>query len=141
MQSRGFPYGRSCSSDPGSYRAAAAHATIARVNSKPAIIVRARIDPNVMERFLRWHAETHMPHVLAIPGIAKARRVRHSRELPGQHQMEFELEDEQSIQKVMGSPEAQLAQQDWADWASSVHELSVEIYAPLGPLPQYHSTN
>jgi hypothetical protein len=95
------------------------------VNSKPAIIVRARIDPNVMERFLRWHVETHMPHVLAIPGVAKARRVRHSRELPGQHQMEFELEDEQSIQKVMGSPEAQLAQQDWADWASSVHELSV----------------
>jgi hypothetical protein len=111
------------------------------VNSKPAIYVRARIDPNVMERFLRWHAETHLPHVLAIPGITKARRVRHSRELPGQHQMEFELEDEQSIQKVMGSPEAQLAQQDWTEWAASVHELSVEIYAPLGPLPQYHSAN
>ena len=111
------------------------------MNNKPAIVVRARLNPEVMEKFEIWHSETHMPHIMAIPGIVAARRVRHAREIPGTHQMEFELEDEQAIQRVMGSAEAQIAQQDWTAWATDMQELSVEIYAALGPLPQYHLDN
>ncbi|MCZ6545233.1 MAG: hypothetical protein O6913_05975 [Chloroflexi bacterium] len=111
------------------------------MNRKPAIIVSARLDPEVMEKFGAWHRDTHMPHIFAIPGISGARRVRHPNELPGTFQMEFELEDEQAIRRVMGSAEAQIAQRDWNDWAAHMHELRVEIQAPLGPLAQYHHKN
>ena len=109
--------------------------------TKPAIVVTARLNPDVMEKFEIWHRQTHLPHILAIPGIVAARRIRHPREIPGTHQMRFELEDEQAIQRVMGSAEAQIAQRDWTEWASDMQELSVQIYTTLGPLAQYHLAN
>lgn len=108
------------------------------MNTHPTIMVYARLDPAVMDRFETWHAETHLPHVLAIPGVVRARRVRSRDEVPGSHQLEIELEDEGSIQRVMGSPQAQAARQDWNTWAGHVHELRVEVLAPLQPsLPVY----
>lgn len=108
------------------------------MNTHPTIVVHARLDPRVMDRFESWHAETHVPHVLAIPGVRRARRVRSRDEVPGTLQLEIELEDESAIQRVMGSPEAQAARQDWNDWAGHVHELRVEVFAPLRPsLPVY----
>jgi hypothetical protein len=39
------------------------------------------------------------------------------------------------------SDAATRARQDWERWMPHVSELSVEVYASLGPLPGYHHWN
>ena len=79
------------------------------MNRKPAIVVTARLHPDAMADFESWHAQTHLPHILAIPGIERARRVRRRPEAPGVYEMELELADESALQKALNSAEAEIA--------------------------------
>src|SRR5712692_2461301 len=42
--------------------------------AKPYLVVRASIEPSVMEEFVRWYEKEHLPHVMEIPGIVRAYR-------------------------------------------------------------------
>ncbi|MDE2746575.1 MAG: hypothetical protein OXI41_11420 [Chloroflexota bacterium] len=107
----------------------------------PIMIVRARLDPTVLQEFEDWHRQTHLPHVLEIPGIVSAFRVRGSDPIAGAHLMGYTFEDESVVQAALSSEEAQVARRDWDHWADQVYELSVEIYAPLAPLPIFQHHN
>ncbi len=105
------------------------------------MIVRARLDPSVLEAFEVWHRQTHLPHVLEIPGIVSAFRVRAAEPIAGAHLMGYTFEDETVVQSALSSEEAQQARRDWDDWVDQAYELSVEIYAPLAPLPIFQHHN
>jgi hypothetical protein len=107
----------------------------------PIMIVRARLDPTALEEFEDWHRRTHLPHVLEIPGITSAFRVRGSDPIAGAHLMGYTFEDETVVQAALSSEQAQVARRDWDSWADQVYELSVEIYAPLAPLPIFQHHN
>lgn len=107
----------------------------------PIMIVRARLDPTALDAFESWHRQTHLPHVLAIPGVTSAFRVRASDPIAGAHLMGYTFEDESVVQGALSSEEAQVARRDWDEWADQVYELSVEIYAPLAPLPIFQHHN
>lgn len=111
------------------------------MNQRPTLWVRARISPALMDEFEAWHAQTHLPHVLDIPGIVRARRVRGAHDLAGTHLMMFEFVDDSAVQPALASQEAQRARQDWDRWRADLQELSIEIYAPLGPIDTYHHRN
>lgn len=111
------------------------------MNRHPTLIVRARLPPELMGEFEKWHDATHLPNVLAIPGVVGARRVRGASQIPGTHQMAFEFEDGASVQSALASQEARRARQDWTHWMAHLQELSIEIYAPLNPMPSYHHWN
>ena len=110
----------------------------ARVNHRPALLVRARLAPDTMEEFSAWHTATHLPHVLAIPGIARARQLKGTQDLAGTHTMLFEIADDASVESVLASTEAREARQDWERWATQVRELTLEVFASLGPIIGYH---
>ena len=107
----------------------------------PIMIVRARLDPAVLAQFETWHRRTHLPHVLEIPGIVSAFRVRAADPIAGAHLMGYTFEDESVVQNALQSDQAQQARRDWEEWADQVYELSVEIYAPLAPLPIFQLPN
>ncbi|MCH7809713.1 MAG: hypothetical protein IH863_03950, partial [Chloroflexi bacterium] len=44
--------------------------------ARPYLVVRASVEPSVMEEFERWYCREHLPHVMAIPGVIKAYRAR-----------------------------------------------------------------
>ena len=52
-----------------------------------------------------------------------------------------QLKDDAAVPGAISSGEAERARQDWERWMPHVSELSVEIYAGLGPLPPYHHWN
>lgn len=116
-----------------------AHMTV--LMRHPIMIVRARLDPTVLAQFESWHQQTHLPHVLEIPGIVSAFRVRAADPIAGAHLMGYTFEDEEVVQPALSSEEAQIARRDWDRWAEQVYELSVEIYAPLQPLPIFQHHN
>ncbi len=107
----------------------------------PIMIVRARIDPSALDRFEDWHRQIHLPHVLEIPGIISAFRVRAADPIAGAHLMGYTFEDESVVQPALSSEAAQVARRDWEAWADQVYELSVEIYAPLAALPIFQHHN
>ena len=107
----------------------------------PIMIVRARLDPSVLGEFEQWYMETQLPHVLELPGITGAFRVRSGERIPGAHLMGYRFEDETVVQPALQSEQAQRARRDWEQWAEQVYELSVEIYAPLSPLPIFQNPN
>ena len=108
--------------------------------AKPYLVVRASIEPAVMEEFLRWYEAEHLPHVMEIPGIVRAFRSSCGRRGVNWTAL-YELADDASVQMAFASSEANRARQDWERWLPHVSELSVEVYAPLGPLPSYHHWN
>ncbi len=108
--------------------------------AKPYLVVRASIDPTVMGDFLHWYQEVHLPHVMQIPGIVKAYRSNCFRKGVNWTAL-YELESEASVQPAFTSAEANQARQDWERWLPHVSELTVEVYAVLGPLPTYHHWN
>ena len=55
--------------------------------------------------------------------------------------MGYTFEDESAVQPALQSQQAQQARRDWERWADQVYELSVEIYAPLAPLPIFQHRN
>lgn len=108
--------------------------------AKPYLVVRANIEPSVMDEFLDWYRKVHLPHVMEIPGVVKAYRSDCSRRGVNWTAL-YELKDDASVQVAISSSEAERARQDWERWMPHVSELSVEIYAGLGPLPPYHHWN
>ena len=107
---------------------------------KPYLIVRANLDPSIMDEFYQWYAETHLPHVMDIPGIVKAFRTDWTRG-PANWTALYEFANDESVQEALTSPQAALARQDWERWMPHVSELTVEVYACLSPLPTYHHWN
>ena len=108
--------------------------------AKPYLVVRANIDPVVLEEFYRWYQEVHLPHVMQIPGIVQAYRSNCHRTGINWTTL-YELENNASIQAAFASAEANQARQDWERWLPHVSELTVEVYAVLGPLTTYHHWN
>ena len=108
--------------------------------AKPYLVVRASIEPSMMDDFVKWYAEVHLPHVMEIPGIVKAFRSECNRRGINWAAL-YELKDDESVQVAISSSEAERARQDWERWMPHVSELSVEIYAGLGPLQPYHHWN
>jgi hypothetical protein len=108
--------------------------------ARPFLVVRASIEPAVMGEFVAWYRREHLPHVMQIPGVIKAYRSTCTRRGINWTTL-YELADEASVQKAMGSEEANRARQDWARWMEHVSELSVEVYTPLGALAAFHHWN
>ncbi len=110
------------------------------IGTKPYLVVRASLDPAVMDEFDRWYIDTHLPHVLDIPGIVRAYRTDWSRGKANWTAL-YEFASEESVQEAVASPQARVARLDWQRWMSHVSELTVEVYASLTPLPTYHHWN
>lgn len=108
--------------------------------ARPYLVVRANIEPGVMDDFHRWYEEVHLPHVMAIPGIVRAYRSNCHRSGINWTAV-YELTNNASIQPAFASAEASQARQDWERWLSHVSDLTVELYAVLGPLPTYQHGN
>ena len=89
----------------------------------------------VQEFYISYQVQNHLPHVLAIPGITGARQLHHTQDPPGTHTMVFEIADGAAVETVLASSEAQAARQDWDRWAAQIRELTIEVFAPLDPVP------
>jgi uncharacterized protein (TIGR02118 family) len=101
---------------------------------EPFLLVRARIAPERLDEFRRWHASVHVPHVLRIPGITRAYRLDPgpgTAEQGPNHLALFTFADEQAVQRALNSPEAERARRDWEAWAADVRDLAIQIYATL----------
>jgi len=109
--------------------------------AKPYLVVRASIEPSVMDEFVQWYESEHLPRVMEIPGIVRAFRSNCGRRAVVNWTALYELADDASVQTAFTSSEANRARQDWERWLPHVSELSVEVYASLGPLPSYHHWN
>ncbi len=110
------------------------------LGTKPYLVVRANLDPAVMDEFQRWYEETHLPHVMEIPGIVRAYRSDWSRGGANWTAL-YEFDDDNSVQDAIASPQARVARLDWERWLPHVSELTVEVYANLTPVPTYHHQN
>src|SRR3989304_2811837 len=69
-----------------------------------------------MEEFERWYRETHLPHVMEIPGIVRAYRSDWTRGSANWTAL-YEFADDDSVPEAVASPQAQVARQDWEGWA------------------------
>jgi hypothetical protein len=107
---------------------------------RPYLVVRASVEPEVMTEFESWYRKEHLPHVMDIPGVIKAYRSNCTRRGVNWTTL-YELADDASVQKAIGSPQADKARQDWQVWADHVSDVTVEIYAALGPLAVFHHWN
>ncbi len=94
----------------------------------------------MMEEFERWYCREHLPHVMAIPGVVKAFRAQCHRRGVNWTAL-YEISDDASVQKAITSPQADTARRDWEKWAEHVGDVTVEIYAALGPLSVFHHWN
>lgn len=110
------------------------------LGTKPYLVVRANLDTSVAEEFERWYRETHLPHVLDIPGIVRAYRSDWSRGSANWTAL-YEFDNDESVEDAIASPQARVARQDWERWLPHVSELTVEVYASLAPLPTYEHRN
>jgi hypothetical protein len=110
------------------------------LGAKPYLLVRASLDPTVMDEFHRWYQEIHLPHVLDIPGIVRAYRTNWARGFTNWAAF-YEFDNDESVQEALSSPQARVARLDWERWLPHVSELTVEVYASLSPLPTYHHWN
>ncbi len=110
------------------------------LGSKPYLVVRAALDPAVMDEFQRWYSETHLPHVLQIPGIVRAYSSTWNRGNANWTAL-YEFTGDDAVEEAVASPQARVARLDWERWLPHVSELTVEVYASLAPLPTYHHQN
>ncbi len=108
--------------------------------SQAYLVVRACIDPSVMDEFACWYKREHLPHVMAIPGVVKAFRST-ARGNGCNWTTVYELSDDVIVGQVLTSNEANVARQDWARWIDHVTELSVSVYASVTPLHAFHRWN
>ncbi len=108
--------------------------------AKPFLVVRAKVEAAIMDEFVRWYVAEHLPHVMEIPGVVRAYRSQCHRRGINWTTL-YELADDSSVQVVITSVEADRARREWERWMPHVEELTVEIYAPLGPIPGYHHWN
>ncbi|MCK9519378.1 MAG: hypothetical protein M0R74_10215 [Dehalococcoidia bacterium] len=105
-------------------------------DDRPFLLVRARPLPEAAERFEHWFLAIHLPDVHHIPGIGE---VRAGKTPAGTWLGLYSFTDTDAVQTVLSSPEAQYARGTWTQWAGSLDELQIEIFAPLGPLPVFQS--
>lgn len=110
------------------------------IGSKPYLVVRANLDPAIVDEFERWYRETHLPHVMEIPGIVRAYRSDWGRGASNWTVL-YEFDSEETVEDALNSPQARVARSDWERWLPHVSELMVEVYASLAPLPTYHHWN
>lgn len=108
--------------------------------TKPYLVVRASIEPAVMDEFLDWYEKVQLPHVMKIPGIVKAYRSNCHRRGINWTAL-YEMADDASMQVAFSSPEATQARDQWDRWMPHVDQLTVEVYAGLGPLQTFHHWN
>jgi hypothetical protein len=108
--------------------------------SRPYLVVRASVEPSIMEEFVRWYEREHLPHVMAIPGVIRAFRSNCARRGVNWAAL-YELRDDAAVHGAISSKEADRARQDWERWLPHVSDLSVEVYTSLGPLPAFHHWN
>jgi len=107
---------------------------------RPFMVVRASVEESQMDEFVRWYEREHLPNVMAIPGVVKAYRSNCARRGVNWTAL-YELENDASVQTAIGSAEADRARRDWERWLPHVSEISVEVYANLTPLPNFHHWN
>jgi hypothetical protein len=104
------------------------------------LVVRASIDESRMDEFVRWYVREHLPHVLKIPGVVKAYRTACRRNGINWTAL-YVLKDDASVRTAITSGEADQARRDWETWLPHVSDLSIEVYAQLGPLSMFHHYN
>jgi hypothetical protein len=104
--------------------------------SQPWMLVTAQLDPGVRQEFDRWHAEVHLPRVLAIPGIVHGRRLA-SPSPSVNYMMLYTFEDEAVLRSALASSEANEAREDWQRWRDHIRDLAVHFYATLQVQPRY----
>ncbi len=102
----------------------------------PFMLLRARAAAPERDRFAAWFRTTHLQDIRSIPGITRARG---GRAAGGVHLGFYSFESSEAVQSALSSPEAAYARGTWEEWAPHLEELSIEIWAALGPLPLYHS--
>jgi hypothetical protein len=98
--------------------------------------VRAKPLPEAASRFEQWFLHTHLKDVHQIPGIGE---VRAGKTPAGTWLGLYSFHDADSVQVALSSPEAGYTRGTWTQWAGSLDELQIEIFAPLGPLPIFQS--
>ncbi len=104
----------------------------------PFMLLRARAAEPERERFAIWFRRVHLEDIRGIPGVT---RVRSGRVAGGVHLGFYSFESSETVQASLASPEAAYARGTWEEWAPHLEELSIEIWATLGPLPLYHSAS
>lgn len=109
------------------------------MSAAPWMIVSATVDPAVRAEFDRWLAEVHLPHVLAIPGISGARRLRLADR--ASYSAVYTFADDAAVQRALGSPQAQAARGDWQRWQAHIRDLTVRFYAEAKPSPSLFREN
>ncbi len=106
--------------------------------SQPFLLVRARPRPEAAERLTAWFRESHLRDVRRIPGIVQTEWGR----LAGGTLLGlYSFESADVVGAALASPQAAYARGTWERWASDLEELSIEIFAPLIPLPIYQSAS
>ena len=102
------------------------------------MLLRARVGESDRERFAAWFRSVHLRDVEKIPGIVGVRGGR----TPGGVNLGFyNFASNEMVQAALQSPQAAYARGSWEQWAPNLEELSIEIWAPLGPLPLYHGVS
>src|SRR5206468_416941 len=97
---------------------------------------RASPSPAVSSAFGEWFRRVHLADAGRIPGIV---RVQAGRTPAGTYLGLYTFADSDIVQAALASPEAAYARGTWEQWAGELQELTIEILAPLFPLPIYES--
>lgn len=104
----------------------------------PLLLVRAHPKAAARVSFRRWFLGAHLRDVRSIPGIA----VIESGETAGGTTLGiYSFENVAAVQTALSSPEAAYARGTWEQWAGSLEELLIEIWAPVVTLPLFRGRN
>jgi hypothetical protein len=105
---------------------------------QPFLLVRAVPLPEEKDAFAYWFRTVHLRDASRIPGF---QTIESARTPGGVWLGVYTFHSAESVQATLSSPEAAYARGTWEQWASRLEELAVEIFAPMVPLPLYHSHN
>jgi hypothetical protein len=100
------------------------------------LLVRARPKPAVRARFDSWFRSVHLRDVANIPGIGE---VDAAWTAGGTRLGFYSFESDEAVQTALQSPQAAYARGTWEQWTEDLEEFSIEIFAPLFPLPIYQA--
>ena len=104
----------------------------------PFMLVRCRARGEHTAAFAQWFYSVHLRDIERIPGITEVL----STETPGGTLLGFYMfESAGAVQTALQSAEAAYARGAWQPWMPKLHEMRVEIFAPLITLPMYQTTN
>jgi hypothetical protein len=100
------------------------------------MLLRARVQAGVEDRFASWFREVHLRDVARIPGVVE---VQSGRTVNGTRLGFYTFESSEAVQPALASPEAAYARGTWEQWSGQLDELSIELWAALFPLPLYQN--